>query len=463
MKKPNIKIFAKEQGYVLPLIFIVTSLVISVIVYVIGVSITTHQVASKENSRANAQLAADAGLDKALIELTNDNDWIGNPSEVELYNNGTIRTTYQITVSDSSVANRKTIQSIGKTYSPASSTTPKSTRKYELDADAVTSGNGPASVVSGVGGLLLNNNSKISGGDVIVNGKITVNNNSQIGLSNNAVNVRVAHQSCPTPANATYPSVCPTGNGQPITINGNGKIYGDVRATNQTTGTNMSNPGLIPNQVYAPVTLPDYDRAAQKAAVATEQTAAVAGCSNGGSRTWPANLKIIGDVTIANNCTVTINGNVWVTGKVEINKKKKIVVSNSVGSTFPVIMTDGQNGFKVGNNGTVTPNNQNTGIQVITYWSNSTCSPDCTNVTGTELANSQNTLTIDLSNNGSAQRSIFYARWSKVRVSNNGALGAVAGQTVELGNNAVISFTTSIPGSSNQIVTWVKRGYIRVF
>jgi hypothetical protein len=72
-------------------------------------------------------------------------------------------------------------------------------------------------------------------------------------------------------------------------------------------------------------------------------------------------------------------------------------------------------------------------------------------------------MTIDLGNNGSAQNSVFYSYWSLVQVSNNGALGAVAGQTVSLSNNAVISFTTSIPGSGNQIVTWVKRGYIRVF
>jgi hypothetical protein len=76
---------------------------------------------------------------------------------------------------------------------------------------------------------------------------------------------------------------------------------------------------------------------------------------------------------------------------------------------------------------------------------------------------SQGTQTINLANNGAAPASILYAYWSKVTVSNNGAIGAVAGQTVQLGNNAVINFTSSVPGSDNRITTWVKRGYMRVY
>jgi hypothetical protein len=102
-------------------------------------------------------------------------------------------------------------------------------------------------------------------------------------------------------------------------------------------------------------------------------------------------------------------------------------------------------------------------MEVITFWSAASCSPDCLDVTGPSLANSQNILTIDLGNNASVEGSVLYSRWSKVKVSNNGALGAVAGQTVELGNNAVISFTASVPGSANLITTWVKRGYMRTY
>jgi hypothetical protein len=139
---------------------------------------------------------------------------------------------------------------------------------------------------------------------------------------------------------------------------------------------------------------------------------------------------------------------------------------------MPVIVTDGiisggTNGgnpsFALSNNGKIQANSSNTGVQVISFYTNAPCSPDCATLTGTQLANSQPLMTIDLGNNGSAQYSNFYAYWTLARVSNNGALGSIAGQTVDLENNAVISFTSSVPGSSNQITTWVKRGYMRVY
>jgi hypothetical protein len=125
--------------------------------------------------------------------------------------------------------------------------------------------------------------------------------------------------------------------------------------------------------------------------------------------------------------------------------------------------TSGTGGFRFGNNSQIVANSTGTGLQVVSFWSNSGCSPDCSSLTGTGLYNSQGILTIDLNNNSSAQNTILWSHWTKVRISNNGALGAVTGQTVELGNNAVINFTASVPGSDNRVTTWVKRGYMRVY
>jgi hypothetical protein len=126
-------------------------------------------------------------------------------------------------------------------------------------------------------------------------------------------------------------------------------------------------------------------------------------------------------------------------------------------------MIDGQSGFTLQNNGKITPNASGTGAEVHTFWSNSGCSPNCTSLTGTGLYNSQSVRTIDLGNNGTASNSVFIAEWTLAHVSNNGALGAIGGQTIELDNQAVINFTASVPGSDNRITTWVKRGYMRVF
>ncbi len=460
----------KQQGFIMPVLVLTIAFIIALIVIVGSFSLTTYNLSTRENYRTSAQLAVDAGMDESLRLLNASPSWTGTSNEVTILDNGSIKTTYETVVENGATADKKVLAVTARTYSPSTSVTPKITRKFKLDVQAVTSGTGPSSVVTGVGGLILNNNAKITGGDVVVNGAISVASNAQIGLSTtplaNAMNVRVAHTNCPVVADATYPRVCAPGeNGQPITIGTNGKIYADVRATNQTISSRMYNPGLVPNQTVEPLTLPDYDRDGQKAAITQTlaSTNSTIACGNNQTKTWPANVKITGNITMSNNCTVNLSGNVWITGNLTVGNNSKFVVPNSLGATMPVIMVDGSSGAEFSNNGTVKVNNVGTGIYLIAYWSSASCTPDCTTVTGTNLKNSQNVTKIELENNGSAPGSVLYARWSRVSVSNNGAIGAVAGQSIYLGSNAVINFTASVPGSDNLTQTWVKRGYMRAF
>jgi hypothetical protein len=465
--------FDGQSGFILPVLLFTGVAIVLMIAAISSSTVTNNNIASRNSYAVNAQLAADAGLDDAMNKMNTVSNWTGTGGQVTLLNDTStnVKTTYEVTVATTD-STHKTLTVTARTFSPTTDAAPKKIRKYDMDIQAVTSGVGPTSVATGVGGLILNGNSKISGGDVVVNGKITMSNNSQIGLTTNSVNVRVAHQSCPSPADATYPLVCGSGNGEPISMGTNAKIYANVQAKNQTTGTNMFNPGLTAcsSTNCDPISLPTYDRTAQKAAVTTTlpSTDSSIACGNGQSKSWPANVKITGDITTGNNCTVTINGNTWVTGNVTLGNGAKFVIANSLGSTMPTFMVDGgdssgNGGFRFGNNSQITPNSSGIGMQVISFWSNSGCSPDCSNVTGTSLFNSQNILTIDLNNNSSADNTILWSRWSKVRISNNGAIGAVTGQTVELGNNAVINFTASVPGSDNRVTTWVKRGYMRIY
>jgi hypothetical protein len=461
----------EASGFILPVLLITGVAIVLMITAISSSAVTNNNVAAHANYAVNAQLAADAGLDDAMNKMNTVANWTGTGGQTTLLDDGTtnVKTTYQVTVTDGVDSTHKSLSVIARTFSPRTSATAKVTRKYDMDIQAVTSGNGPTSVSSGVGGLVLDANAKISGGDVVVNGKITLNNNSQIGLSTNPVNVRVAHQSCPSPADSTYPQVCGAGNGQPITMGTTAKIYGNVQAKNQTTGTNMSNPGLqtcSPSSNCDPVSLPSFDRTGFKTTVnasgQTMTTAQASSCS-GGVVNWPANVKITGNVSTPNNCTVKINGNVWITGSLTPGNNSKLAVQNTLGSTMPDIVIDGSGGLTLSNNATVQTNSSGTGVEFLTFWSSAACSPDCSSVTGTDLFSSQNTQTINLDNNGAAPASILYAYWSKVTVSNNGAIGAVAGQTVQLSNNAVINFTSSVPGSDNRITTWVKRGYMRVY
>jgi hypothetical protein len=461
--------YGQEGGFILPLLLITGVAIVFMITAISSETLTNNRVAAHGNYAVQAQMAADAGLDDALSKINTVANWSGTGGYITLLNDGThkIKTTYSVVVNNGATSINKTLVVTANVYSPDTATTPKVTRKYSVDIEAVTTGNGASSVVTGVGGLILDGNAKVTGGDVVVDGTITGSNGSQIGLSTNPVNVRVADQACPSPADSTYPQICGIGAAQPISLNNNSLIYGNVQATNQTTGTNMFNPGLIAGSHFDPVPLTSFDRTAFKNGInASGQTmtgAAASVCSNGGSINWPANVKITGNVSITNKCTIKINGNVWITGSVNIQNNANIAIQDAVGSTTPDIVVDGSSGFVIGNKGSITQNSAGTSAEILTFWSAAPCSPDCSSVTGTNLYTSQNTLTLDLSNTGSAPGAILYAYWSKVRLSNNGSLGAVTGQTVELGNNAVINFSSSVPGSDNRVTTWVKRGYMRVY
>ncbi len=443
---------------ILPYLMLITALYMEL-------TVSSFKVARTDQFRSHAQFATDGGIDLALQEINLDSNWSGTAGEVELHNDSKVRTTYEVAVTAVD-ADNKTVVSTGRTYTPVTSTVPSATIEVNVDLRPVSSGE--YSVVGGVGGLIMSNSSKILGGDVFINGKVTLSNSAQIGLSTNPVNLSVAHQSCPTPPTAAYPVVCNSGeNGQPIILNNTAKIYGTVKANNQTTGTGMSTPGLqtphclVPApgvNCVTPQALPTHDRDAQKAAVATTITGAAASCSSG-TKTYAANTKITGDVSITNSCKVTVSGNVWITGKLELKNSTEMIVANSLGTTRPVIMVDGVEA-EFSNSSLLRSNASGTGFQIITYKSDASCSPDCANVTGNDLFNSQNDTTIELDNSASGPNTIFYSRWTKVHVKNSGQIGALVGQTVELSNSGTITFGTS---TGTGTTFWVIDGYRRQF
>lgn len=458
----------KQNGSALVTFIIIIPFLIFITASYMNLSVSSFKVAGRDQFHTYAQLATDAGADFGVQEVNVSAAWAGTAGEIELHNDGKIKTTYEVTVTDID-ADNKVITSTGRTYSPAASSTAASSVTVAVNLRAVKSGE--YSVVSGVGGLIMSNSAKILGGDVFINGTVTLNNSAQIGLSTNPVNLSVAHQSCPTPPDATYPVACNSGqNGQPITLNNTSRIYGSVKANNQTTDTNMSLPGLLTptcpvsggtpsgTTCVTPEPLPAHDRDAQKAAITTTITGAAASCSNG-TLTWAANTKINGNVTISNSCKVTVNGNVWISGTLETRNSGELIVSNALGATRPVIMVDGASA-KFANTSVLRSNSSNTGFQIITYKSDAGCSPDCAAVTGSDLFNSQGDTTIELDNSASGPNTIFYAKWTKVLVKNSGQLGALVGQTVELSNSGTITFGASTGTGS---VFWVIDGYRRQF
>ena len=443
----------QQHGTILLLFLITMPFLILMATYYMRLSLTSYQVANLDQQHTAAQLAADAGADYAVQQFSLDNNWTSTGGEIELQDDGKLRTTYEASISGDDTV--KTIAVTGYTYRSASPTAVERSVSINVDLRPVNSGS--YSVISGAGGLIMSNSSKIVGGDVLINGSISLSNSAQIGLSTTPVNVQVAHQICPNPPNATYPRVCNSGeNGQPITLNNNSHIYGTVKATNQTNGSGMSNPGLVSGTV-APQDLPTYDRNAQKAAVTTTITSAAGSCS-GGTKTWLANTKITGNVSISNGCRVTVEGNVWITGNLSLSNSSQMVVANTLGATRPNIMVDGSSGATLSNSSQMLSNTTGTGFEIFTFYSTASCSPDCATVTGTDLANSRTRTTISLNNSSAAPNTILYAYWTQVDIGNAGQIGALIGQTIRMSNNSTITFGTS---TGTGEVTWVVKGYRR--
>lgn len=447
------------DGSMLLLFIIVLPFLMLIATYYMDLSVSGFRLARQDQLHTISQLAADAGADYALKQISLDSGWAGTAGETELINAGDSRSTYEIAVNDVSPS-EKTLTVTGRSYRPSNAPTPLTSVIIKVDLRPVESGS--YSVVSGQGGLKMSNSSKITGGNVLINGEITMSNFAQIGLSTNPVSISVANQICPIPADGTYPRLCNAGeNNNPIEISNSAHIYGNVKANYQSSGSGMTDPGLTASSGVNPEPLPSYDRDTQKAAVATTISSSAASCWGSQSKTWAANTKVSGNATLSNGCTVTVNGNIWVTGNLYLSNLSKLIVADSLGATRPVIMVDGSSGAIFSNGSKIISNASGTGAQIITYWSTASCSPDCADVTGTDLNNSRSRTTIALSNSSEGAQSIFYARWTQVNLSNGGQVGAVVGQTIQMSNTATVTFGAAVGGSA--INQWVVDGYRRSF
>lgn len=453
---------SQQSGSILLAFVLMLPFLILIATYYIDLTVSSNSLARQGQMQTHAQLVADAGIDAGMRELNTNSSWNGTAGEVELQNENGVRTTYELDLINNNET-EKTLISTGRSYR---TTDNNLIADITIEAKLRPVTSGEYSVVSGVGGLEMSNSAKILGGDVLINGKVSLTNSAQIGLSTSPVNLEVAHQSCPIPPDANYPRICnPDENGEPISLNNSARIYGDVKANNQVDGSGMSNPGLTASSGVVAQPLPTHDRAAQiaeiNAADAADSPNAISGSSAGcssGNKTWPANLKINGNVNISNSCRVTVQGNVWISGNLSVTNSSRMIVADSLGNNRPVIMVDGNSGASFSNSSILQSNSNDTGFMVITYKSDASCSPDCTDVTGPDLYNSQNDSTITLTNSASGPNTIFYARWTKVNISNSGQLGALVGETVKISNSGTITFGASTgTGSSFWVIDSVRR------
>ncbi len=459
------KSMSNQSGFLLVLTLVQGMVIITVLTGVMTLGLYNLGAAKRSTYATSATYAAEAGADRFMYEINQDDDYAGTntvcpigssgSNPVTLYSNANGRATYETCVTDGTIDNEKIVYAVGKVYLPASSTVPKSVKTVKL---VVIGTPGPGyTVQTGPGGLIMSNSATITNGPVFVGGYLTMSNTARIGSAASPIDVSVANMRCPPGIGPTWPQICAMGTlNNPITINNSARVYGDVKANGQTTTTGLSNPGLTASSGVTEVTLPAYDRDAHKATAVNNLTSANASCDHTQTKTWAANVKITGNVTLTHSCIITVSGDAWITGNLTLSNTSQIRVANGL-STRPRIMIDGSTGITLNNQTVIANNSSGIGAEFITMYSTASCNPDCASVTGSDLNTSMNQTTVNIGNQGLASGSVFYARWTALVLANGGTIGSILAQKITLGNSGNITFGTTSGGSGDY--TWDVRYY----
>lgn len=463
-----------QQGIILP-----TLIILMTAFSIIGMALASYTTAQFSRSKnnvfvANAMQVAEAGIEQSLSKINENESFSGYPTEQVFFDNAIQgKGVFTTTITTTAGSNAKVLVSTGKVYRQSKPAEPVSTRKVKVTIVGTNSQG--YSVYTGPGGLIVQGGANLTNTDVYVNGTISMDGGSNIGTYNQPLDIDVANYACPkaNPPGPTYPQLCPAGN-QAITFGNGNFIYGSVCATNQTISKNpnqgnqniqggVSGVGLKPNCVAPQVQTPTHDRAAQISAITTTGSSSsnmYAACSYPFQRTWPAKLKITGNVVI-DNCKVLIKGDTYITGDFSLTGGAVMTVDDSVGTNRPVIMVDGKvNINSPGGGGSVLPNKFGTGAHFISYKTNAACNPNCTTLTGNELKNSQSLETVTVGGGTKFPGMVFQSYWGKIKVTAGGNIGSAIGQTVDLSGGATITFGTILSSGTR---SWTVTSYQQVF
>lgn len=456
----------EEGGYILLLSLLMALTLFITLSGILELSLTNLSSVKRTMFDTSALNAAEAGIDNAILQLNSSNGGYTGTStaascpSASMNNDVTVfndtvkgKGTFSTCVTNGSISHEYIVYSWGKVYRTATDTNPISSRKLKVVVEGSPAGS--YAVQTGPGGLIMRNSSAITQGPVYIGGYLTMSNTASIGTSSIPIAVSVANARCPAGGGSTFPQICSTGaNPNPITLNsGQNHIYGNVSANDQinTYSSQITNSGVVATSGVAAPSLPGYDRVAQVSAVTGSPIDASTICASSSTYTIPANAKIVGDLTLKNSCTVTVMGNVWLTGSLTLRNSAKIVVSDAVASQ-PTMMIDGSGGMSLQQTSSIVPNSSFIGMEFITFYAgaSATCTTGtsaatyCDSLTGTNLYNAQNLITINFANSGDAKYSVFYSKYTETTVGQKGTLGALLGQTIDLAQSGNLVFTSTV-------------------
>lgn len=177
------------------------------------------------------------------------------------------------------------------------------------------------------------------------------------------------------------------------------------------------------NPVPQPMSVSDSNIADWKAA-------ALAGGVTSGNVSISSNqsigpVKIIGNLTVGNSKTLTLNGVVWVTGDIDVSNNGLIKLASSYGPNSGMIIADGN--ISISNNGDL----QGSGTSG-------------SHIMALSTSSSGSAITLD-NNSGSV---ILVAPYGTVSLQNNASAKEVTGYKIILNNNATVTYDSGIASTS---------------
>ncbi len=183
---------------------------------------------------------------------------------------------------------------------------------------------------------------------------------------------------------------------------------------NKTCNTTLADPTLIAMPI-SEANITDWKDSAASGGIYTGNILI------NGTNTSYTSRKIVGNLTVQNNSTLTFNGVIWVTGNISVNDNGKIAVSSSVGGSSGVIICDGT--ITIDNNGSFNGSgNANSFVMA--------------------LSTSNSTSAITVNNNAGAV--ILYAANGTINLNSTAEAKEVNGYSIVLGNNAHVRYTSGL-------------------
>lgn len=135
--------------------------------------------------------------------------------------------------------------------------------------------------------------------------------------------------------------------------------------------------------------------------------------------------KIEGNLTIGNNCTVTIRSPLWITGNITAGNSSKFVLDSSFGSSSGMVIVDGRVSLGNGNDlqGSGTPGSY---LMLLSTYNSL--------LGGNEAVSVGN----------STVSGIIYAPYGEVELANGASFREVSAWKIELGNNATLTYDVGL-------------------